>query len=231
MTEPQNPPVKKVRPRDASSVVLYRHRGPRIEVLMGLRHAKHSFMPHRWVFPGGRVDIGDARVPTAAPLRPAVAARMAHCTPTAARARALAVAAVRETYEEVGLMLGKPVSGTLEPVSEAWRGFFDLGLAPALDGLDLFFRAITPVYSPKRFHARFFLADADRAEGALKGSGELEDLRWLSFDEAFALPLVDVTEECLKEAALMLASPETRERDDPVPLFCYRGKSMTIRRL
>ena len=241
MTEPATPPAatpaapeapaKKVRPRDAASVVLYRRQGGQTQVLMGLRHAKHKFMPQRWVFPGGRVDAGDSRVPLASPLRPAVAARLARCAPSEGRARALAVAAVRETFEEVGLILGKPANGALKgPVPEAWRGFLDRGLAPALDGLDLIFRAITPVYSPRRFHARFFLADADKAEGELKGSGELEDLRWLTLEEAFALPLVDVTEECLRNAAKSLASPELLERTDPVPMFCYRGRSMVLRR-
>ena len=73
----------------------------------------------------------------------------------------VAVAAVRETYEETGLLLGRLIAGRLEP---------------ALSGLDHIVRAITPTDSPIRFHARFFLADIASASGTLRGNGELLDL-------------------------------------------------------
>jgi len=219
--------AKPVRPRDAASLILYRHRGKRTEILIGRRHAGHSFMPQRWVFPGGRVDPGDSRVTPATPLREDVAQRLAQCTPSPTRARALAVAAVRETFEEVGLLLGKPIEKPKD-VPKEWIGFLDRGLAPALDELELVMRAITPTYSPKRFDARFFLADADKAEGKVAGSGELEEIQWVTIDEAIALPLADVTEAVVRQVQRALLHPE-RVRTESVPLYCYRGRTRVIR--
>ena len=94
--------------------------------------------------------------------------------------QALALAAIRETFEETGLIVGHPLApGEKAPrtTSSAWAEFFDTGHLPALDKLDYVARAITPPYRPIRFHARFFITDADHATGTLGGSGELIDLR------------------------------------------------------
>src|SRR5437763_14001897 len=99
-----------MRPRDAATLSLVRERGKVPEVLMGCRDAKHAFMPNRYVFPGGRVDRADAHVPIATPLDRHVKARLLKAA-TAHRAQALGVAAVRDTFEETGLMLGKPLKG------------------------------------------------------------------------------------------------------------------------
>src|SRR5262245_31715038 len=92
-----------MRPRDAATLILVRQQGDIPEVLLGCRDAKHAFMPNRYVFPGGRVDRADARVPIATALDRHVNARLQKAA-TALRARALGVAAVRETFEETGLM-------------------------------------------------------------------------------------------------------------------------------
>jgi 8-oxo-dGTP pyrophosphatase MutT (NUDIX family) len=145
-------------------------------------------MPDVWVFPGGRVDRKDARSPAKSELSPAVAAKLeARWSP--ARARALAIAAVRETFEETGLAFGELVNGELHP---------DLGR------LDYLARAITPAISPIRFHARFFLADAADAAGQLGGSGELMDLRWVPIPEAVELPIINVTRFVLQETVRRL---------------------------
>lgn len=89
-------------------------------------------------------------------------------------------------------------------------------------------RAITPTYSPKRFDARFFIADADKAQGSVAGSGELEEIQWVSIEEAIALPLADVTEAVVRQVQRALLHPE-RLKADPVPLYCYRGRTRVIR--
>jgi 8-oxo-dGTP pyrophosphatase MutT (NUDIX family) len=142
-------------------------------------------MPDVWVFPGGRVDRKDARSPAKSELSPAVVAKL-EARWSRARARALAIAAVRETFEETGLALGELVDGRLHP---------------DLRRLDYLARAITPAISPIRFHARFFLADAAGASGRLGGNGELLDLRWVSIPEALKLPIINVTGFVLQEAA------------------------------
>ncbi len=151
-------------------------------------------MPNRYVFPGGRVDRADARVPIATPLNRFVDERLRKSA-TAQRARALAVAAVRETFEETGLMLAKPLPDgpPEEDFGEHWRGFLDKGFAPALDCLDLIARAVTPPGRPRRFNARFFMARAEDATGDIRHSSELGDIRWVRLDEARELPLPTIT--------------------------------------
>ena len=82
---------------------------------MGRRHERHSFMPGKFVFPGGAVDEADARVRPAVDLEPSTLAKLMlrmRGRPSARRARALAMAAVRETFEETGLILGRPARST-----------------------------------------------------------------------------------------------------------------------
>lgn len=108
---------------------------------------------------------------------------------SAARARAMAVTAVRETCEETGLMVAAPGDPGEHPDWAHWR---TAGLAPHLACLEITGRAITPARLPIRFHARFFLADARHARGRIGGDGELEDVAWLPLAEARGLPLADV---------------------------------------
>jgi 8-oxo-dGTP pyrophosphatase MutT (NUDIX family) len=190
---------RSVRPRDAATLILLRHDSGEPEVLLGQRHGGHAFMPNRYVFPGGRVDPHDHLVRGGAPLRAPVRARLERSA-TPARAHALAVAAIRETYEETGLMLAAPApDGAKPPANRApWNEFAALGLAPALDKLDYLYRAITPPQRPRRFNARFFVADARDTVGELRGSGELLDLRWLGLREAMALPIPQITHMVLE---------------------------------
>ncbi len=215
-----------VRPRVAASLIVLRHGAGEPEVLMGRRRAKASFIPDAYVFPGGGVDRSDARARPATPLAPEVERHlMAACA--SGRARALAMAAVRETFEETGLMLGR--AGDVGPVNGAgWSHIRATGLAPDLARLDYVGRAITPPMSPIRFHARFFMADAAGLSGELGGSGELLDLHWVALSRAYDLPIVDVTEFMLGEARrLAAAAPEGGRR--PKPLFCYRQGGTVVR--
>ncbi len=199
------------KPRDAATLVLARGRGRDAEVLLGRREPRDRFMPDVYVFPGGRVDPSDATRPAASELRPAVAARLARTTSNPGRARALAVAAVRETFEETGLVLGHRDRS---------------GVRPSLAELDFVARAITPAQNPIRYHARFFLAGGEALGGDLRSNGELLDLSWVPIPKALELNIIDVTEFVLQEVALRLdgaAAPG-------VPLVCYRAGSRQIRR-
>ena len=209
-----------MRPKDAAALILLRDGGRGPETLMGRRHRKHVFMPDYYVFPGGRVDPGDARVPLASPLRPDVIERLTRsCTP--ARARALAVAAIRETFEETGYILGKPAAVPKRPVKDTWRGFRDRGLAPALDLLDFVCRATTPPGEPRRFNARFFLADAAALQGEAGGSPELEDLRWVPLDPPADLAMANITRCVLDEVRKVLATPPRPGTRRAVPTYRY----------
>jgi 8-oxo-dGTP pyrophosphatase MutT (NUDIX family) len=220
-------PVEKVektypymRPRDAATLILVRMKGKTPEVLMGCRAAAHAFMPNRYVFPGGRVDRADAHVPIATPLDRFVNARLQKAA-TAQRARALAIAAVRETFEESGLMLAKPLKGGVpdKDYGEHWKGFLDTGMGPALDCLDLIARAVTPPGRPRRFNARFFMARAEDASGEIRHSSEMGDIRWVRLDEARELPLPTITGLILGEIGRLVKEPPDRKKQRKIPLF------------
>lgn len=179
-----------MRPRDAATLIMIREQR---EVLLGVRNAHHVFMPHRYVFPGGRVDAGDARVPCPVGLPDTEEEKLLQSV-GAPRARALAMAAVRETFEETGLILGRPHEDPPRSRSLHWQPFFRAGFVPALDKLHYFARAITPPGMVRRFDARFFITDARYAHGRLEGNGELGDLRWVPLTEVEALPLAPITE-------------------------------------
>jgi 8-oxo-dGTP pyrophosphatase MutT (NUDIX family) len=195
-----------VRPRDAATLILIRRDGAHRRVLMGRRHGGHDFMPGKWVFPGGRIDRSDFRAPYAGDLRPSVAAALEKTT-SPSRARALAMAAIRETFEEAGLLLARPAP----PRAGAgpWRQFMALGAVADLAALDFVARAVTPPMSPKRFDARFFMAEADRLISLERQAdcGELDEIAWVDFEQALALDLPTVTRFVLKEIPLRLADP------------------------
>jgi 8-oxo-dGTP pyrophosphatase MutT (NUDIX family) len=202
-------PARPVRPRDAASLIILRGRGPTTEVLLGKRAPRHSFVPNFYVFPGGRLDQADRMAQAVGDLRPAVRARLERRWP-AAKARALATAALRETYEECGLVFGELSHGALRP---------------NLAAIDYVARAITPPVSPIRFHARFFVAHDEDATGHVQGNGELLELAWYRLEAALRLPLVDVTEFVLQEMQRRVegwSPPGT-------PLFGYRGGRPWIR--
>jgi 8-oxo-dGTP pyrophosphatase MutT (NUDIX family) len=210
---------RSLRPVDASSLVLYRGRGPSLEILVGLRGANHVFVPNRIVYPGGRVDPTDARIRPATPLRDDVAARLRR-TATEPRARALAIAAVRELFEETGLLLAAG-----EDVPDRWHR----DIAPRLDTLDYIFRAVTPPGRSRRFNTRFFLAPADAVRGELAGDGELEDLRWVGFEELRELPLMWITRAVLDEARRIVDAAPPPDPERPVPVSHPRREPGRLR--
>lgn len=212
------PPRTSVRPRDAASLIVCRRRGRGMEVLMGRRRRQARFTPGVYVFPGGSVEPADRQARPASPLSaPEGPAFRSH-----AHATTLAMAAVRETAEETGLVLGE--AGDVGTGAGGWGLFRALGLAPPLGRLHYVGRAITPAYSPHRYHARFFMVEARHLTGGLGGDGELADLGWVDA-AAPGHSLIDVTEAMLQEAALCLADP----RRDPL-VFCYRGERSYCRR-
>jgi 8-oxo-dGTP pyrophosphatase MutT (NUDIX family) len=205
---PNAPPRtgRAARPRDAATLVIIRRDGPQLRVLMGRRHGGHNFMPGRWVFPGGRIDPADFRAPSATELRPEVAARLGKTAP-ARRARAVALTAIRETFEEAGLLLARP--GASRPAAGPWRDFLAHDALPDLSALDFIARAITPPSVPKRFNARFFMADAERLISLERqpDCGELSEIAWLDLKEAMSLDVPAVTRTVLAEVPRRLADP------------------------
>lgn len=208
--------ARPVKPRHAASLVLTRKRDGVTQILMGRRPSRAAAFPEAYVFPGGRVDRVDAAITPATPLSAQTLSDLCTrggCTPVTARA--LATAAIRETFEETGLLIAAP--GDIGTHDGAWAHFAAQGLAPAHDRLRFLGRAITPTSAPRRFHARFFLADGENTLGEVRSNGELDALDWYPIDEALGLPTIDVTQFILKELA---AAERGHVRD--APFFRYR---------
>jgi 8-oxo-dGTP pyrophosphatase MutT (NUDIX family) len=204
---PRGPAGVRMRPRDAATLILVRGGPDAPEVLMGRRASGHVFMASKWVFPGGKIDRSDFTAGWASPPAPDSLTRLATEMPVR-RARALCLTAVRETWEETGLMLARsapPVS-----VSGPWRGFRQAGALPDLAALTYVARAVTPPGRTRRFDARFFMADASAllTPEPTAGSGELDEIAWLPLDQAAAQDLPAITRFVLGEVAERHRTPD-----------------------
>jgi 8-oxo-dGTP pyrophosphatase MutT (NUDIX family) len=201
--------IDKTAVRDAATVIVLRDRTTRPRVLMGQRGARAAFMPNKFVFPGGAVDPQDAHVPFAEPLTPLCAARLKDDAPSD-RADALAAAAIRELWEETGLILGQPGAWPGVP-PEDWAAFSARGLLPNAAPMQFVFRAITPPGRPRRFDARFFLLDADDLatdpDDFTAASDELAHLQWIALDDVRTFDLPFITEVVLAEIAARATDP------------------------
>lgn len=190
--------------RDAATVILARKDSAGVRILMGQRGAKAVFMPSKFVFPGGGLDAEDADADPGV-LSDTCAARLGQGGVPAGR---LVSAALRELREETGL-----------------------DYAPGAAKLRYVFRAITPPGRPRRFDARFFLADAAGLSGDpddfSAASDELSHLAWLGLAEARALDLPFVTEVVLAEISNLLQGGV----QPGVPFFDNSGALPAFRRI
>ncbi|MDR9485730.1 MULTISPECIES: NUDIX hydrolase [Sediminimonas] len=204
--------------RNAATVIVLRDRMRDPHVLMGQRGAGAAFMPNKFVFPGGAVDAGDTDVPLATPLPQVCRDRLAEAS-APDLAHALACAAIRELWEETGLVLGTPGEWSAPP-PEDWRSFAATGHLPAAHPLQFVFRAITPPGRPRRFDARFFLVDADEVASDLDdfdaACDELSHLQWIALPRVREFDLPFITEVVLAEVAARAHDPRPPEN---VPFF------------
>lgn len=193
--------IDKTQIRNAATVIVLRDRMTAPRILMGQRGAKAAFMPNKFVFPGGAVDVADADVPLGAPLPAMCHARLAEDADPALT-HAIGVAAIRELWEETGLILGKPGSWQTHPPGD-WARFADTGHTPDASALQFVFRALTPPGRPRRFDARFFLVDADAIATDLddfaNAEDELSHLQWVPLTEARSFDMPFITEVVLAE--------------------------------
>ena len=220
-------PTTPVRPRDAATLIVVRPGDREPLCLMGRRHADSEFLPGYYVFPGGAVEGAD-RAAGAASQFDLTHLRSMGVGGNAATATALAVAAVRETYEETGVMIAAPGD-----VGDAPGETFDVmrrrGVAPALGRLVYLGRAITPTRSPIRFHARFFLTRLRPGRVELGGDGELHELTWVPLSDVASLPTIDITRFMAEFAAAIIKRAPILPAGRPV--FMTRGRHRMIRYL
>jgi 8-oxo-dGTP pyrophosphatase MutT (NUDIX family) len=209
------------RPRDAATLIVVDRTQGEPRVLMGKRHPGHKFMPGKFVFPGGRLDPDDVKMVSAGDLPGASASRLGAMVvkPRRDLARALALTAIRETFEETGLLLGRRADMP-SPVPAPWSGFRDHGVMPDLSQVVFVARAITPPRRPKRFDTRFFVADigavAHRIEGVVGPDTELVELKTVPIREARRLDLPTITQVVLEELEKWLSDTDA---DPGVPFY------------
>lgn len=185
--------------RDAATLILMRNTPDGRAVLMGQRGAAAVFMPGKFVFPGGAVDPVDATVPIDVP-EPCLS-RLSEQSDVPPGA--LAAAAIRELWEETGLILGQ--SGDWQSPPKGWRGFAASGHIPDANALRFVFRAVTPPGRPRRFDARFFLASAEALktdpDDFSRAEDELSHLQWVPLTRARQFDLPFITQVVLAEIA------------------------------
>lgn len=205
------------RPRDAASIMLLDRSHGAVRVLLGKRHKAHVFMPNLHVFPGGRRDRDDYRLPFCGNIHPTVLERLKTAykhSASESRLRALALAALRELYEEASLAVGpKDCGNTLLP------------FLPDLTNLRYMARAITPPGHPRRFDTHFFALFTDEAgvdPGDIRDSRELEDLRWIDVNDVSAVQVPDITGIILEDLRANLQSDASLPFGRPVPFYYTR---------
>jgi 8-oxo-dGTP pyrophosphatase MutT (NUDIX family) len=209
-----------VQPRDAASLVLLREGSGGLEVLMGRRTRTARFMPGYYVCPGGRATGEDRHAWIGESGRP-------HELEGGSVFLHLPRAALRETYEETGILIGRPDGPSAAPPRFAIEAAFgEHGIAPALDFLTYIGRAITPTSSPIRFNTRFFLADGRHAVGGLADSNELDDVAWHPADLRAPRLMSGVTRFMLARAIAVRSG----DRSAP-PLYRHIGGRAHIRPL
>jgi 8-oxo-dGTP pyrophosphatase MutT (NUDIX family) len=204
------------RPRDAASLILLRGEGSALEVLAGRRPLNVKFMPGVYVFPGGAIDPPDR-------IAWSVEAGTETLGPKLARS---ARAAMRETWEEAGVLIGRPGGWPSAPSAKApiERAYLERGLMAAMDLLTYVGRAITPSHSFRRFNTRFFLGDGNNVHGEPMASDELEDVGWHRVEhEAFA-SFRDVTRFMLARAIALRQGSASGE----APLFYWAKNARRI---
>jgi 8-oxo-dGTP pyrophosphatase MutT (NUDIX family) len=207
-----------VRPRDAASLILLRGEGRDLELLAGRRPGHVRFMPGVYVFPGGAIDPEDRR-------KWRVEAGGDHLPPRLVRC---ARAALRETWEEVGVLVGRrdaaasPAAPGLTPIEAAYA---ERGITAAFDVLTYVGRAITPTPVFRRFNTRFFLGDDSAVFGDPVSTDELEDVGWHPIGRRPLAPFRDVTQFMLTQAIALREGSAARE----APLLCTVGKVRRVR--
>ena len=204
--------------RDAATIIVVRDRGFEPKILMGQRGSNAAFMPNKFVFPGGAVDLGDKNIPLFNSIPEPCLSRLADSSDPDL-VHSLCVAAIRELYEETGQILGvkKEWKG---PIPEDWINFSEAGYVPDASGLQFVFRAITPPGRPRRFDARFFFLEADllmnNIDDFSAACDELSHLQWVALDQVRKFDLPFITEVVLAEIGARIKNTAP---PDSVPFF------------
>jgi 8-oxo-dGTP pyrophosphatase MutT (NUDIX family) len=228
---PAQPPSaathRAVRPQYAAAIILVDRTGPEPKVLLGRRNKALKFLPNKYAFPGGRLELDDKIMASVGALDDLSAGRLArHRARRAPAPHAFACAAIRELFEETGLLAGVPPTAAVKTVPPVWRAFADHGFAPNLAPLRFLARAITPPAFPRRYDTSFFLLDASaiahRIDGCVTEDSELVELVWCTPEDGGKLDIPRINAMILHELAVRLKDDVPEQR--PVPFFYERNR-------
>lgn len=205
--------------RDAATLIIVDETDNTPRILMGRRRPDLVFLPNTFVFPGGRVDPDDATTPSASDLADGelklLQANIHGPGNTPEQARAFALTAIREAFEETGIVIGSPAPETRPSHPAAWASFLDHGYLPSLEGLNFILRAITPPGRPRRFDTRFFMVNARAiAHRSPACDDELSEIGWFTIEDMLSKDVPRMTHIALQEIARIfrdgLREPHTR---------------------
>ncbi len=205
---------------------------------MGRRHSRQVFLPNKYVFPGGRADKVDRRVPSHDELDSREQEKLLldmKGSPSAIRARGLAMAAVRETFEETGVLVGATdptakrhalEAGDATDLGGGWHGFLSEDTVPRLAPLKFLARAITPPGRPRRYDTRFFLVDACHIAKQVKApDDELGDVGWFTIEELRQLDLPNITRAVVEDLNDYMALQARGGGDWAAPFYYFKAGS------
>ena len=225
LKHPSHPPVPA---KPAATIALLRDSPSRMEVLLLKRDRNASFVPGAYVFPGGRVDPADWTKQTLASvdgLTTETAAARLGLVGTSPPAIAYYIAALREAFEETGILVGVGPNAQAPPTAAAsvevevlrnglMEGSVSFNealkhLSCRIDGSSIEYLAhwITPEREPRRFDTRFFAARVQTDAEPIFDPREMTEARWLSPKEALArnqggtLPMIFPTIDTLQRLA------------------------------
>ena len=182
----------------AATLLLVRDGTSELEVFMLERPSRGAF-PGLHVFTGGKVDAADAGLVERVSCRGVDDTTASSMLDLAEAPRAYWLAAIRECYEESGVLLGSRTGNISDPIDEATLAELEtsrheefgalcnrLDLTLALDHLRYFAHWITPEFAPRRFDTRFFVAAMPPAQAAVNAPGETVSGEWISPSQALA---------------------------------------------
>ena len=220
--------------RDAASLIIIDESPSMPRVLLGRRRSDQVFLPNKYVFPGGRVEREDGTVPTLDELSaPEIDKLLTDVeeTLTLAHVRGFPLAAIRETYEETGILIGEVSSTPATEEDTLWQHFLYENVYPRLEPLFFFARAITPPGRPRRYDTRFFCVDSKHiAKKSKPRDNELRDITWFTVEDACKLETANITRIILTELAGWLNLSPCDRKQAPAPFF-YEENNIPQRRL
>lgn len=214
--------------RDAASLVIVRKSNSgMVSVLMGRRHPNTAFLPNKYVFPGGRFEASDGAVSPAGALSAADQVHLMLSVPDGTHPdtmQALALTAIRETFEETGMVIGTSQAQPQPALAPGWQRFIDTGFFPDISNLHFFARAITPPGRPRRYDTRFFwVSEAHVSKHLDTSDEELDDIGWLTLADARQRDIASITHHILADLARLTEPDKTGTKQSAVPFYFYQN--------